>query len=199
MQSPSQSDSGPNPMTTATSERRLDIEPGAPAVQSGPDPPEGEIKSAAPTETETPTTQQENRTLIETPASMPVTQAAENEPAVPPQAQYSDTAGLMELDSASKPSVPTDPGPDINSDPRHDRPNAKKQEKGVSSVRRYIPSKKAMIDPLKIEMSELDMALSCEYFTLYVPYICYLMSNGHVLQCRGGFYGSVNIQMNTRM
>lgn len=189
MQSPSQYNSGPNPMTTATSERQLDIEPGAPPVQSGPDPPEGEIKSAAPAETETPITQQENRTLTETPASMPVTQAAENEPAVQPQAQYSDTAGLMELDSASKPSVPIDPGPDINSDPRHDRPKAKKQEKDVSSVRRYIPSKKAMIDPLKIDMSELDMALSCEYFTSYVPYICYLTINRLVYSVWVGFMG----------
>lgn len=178
MQSPSQSNSGPDLTSISTSERQLDVDPGAPPVQSGPDPPVGEIKTAVPAEAETPTTQQENGTLTETPASMLVTQAVENEPAVQPQAQHSDTAGVMELDSPSKPSVPTDPGPDINSDPRCDRPKSKKQEKGVSSGRRYIPSKKAMIDPLKIDMSELDMALTCEYLYLIYARTFYMLSGG---------------------
>lgn len=165
MQSPTQSNSGLIPVTT---EKQMDTEPEAPPVQSEPDAQEEENKSATPAETERPTTQQENGTRAEIPASMAVTQAVENEPAVQPLAQPSDNAGRMELDSASKPSAPSDPVPDINTSPGCDGKKAKKQDKGVSDGRKYVPSKKAMIDPLKMDMTKpLVIPLTCEYVTFY--------------------------------
>lgn len=169
MQCPTQSNSGPNPVTTATTEQPLDTETEAQPAQSEPDAQEEENKSAAPAEAETPVAPQENGTGLqtaETPASMAVTQAVENEPTVQLPTEPSDNTGGMERDSASKPSAPTEPVPDTNTNPGCDRQKAKKQDKGVRDGRKYVPSKKAMIDPLKMDMSKpLVMPLTCEYFT----------------------------------
>ncbi len=169
MQSPNQSNSGPNPVTTATTEQPLDTGTEARPAQSEPDAREEENKSAAPAEAETQIAPQENGTGLqtaETPASMAVTQAAENEPTVQPPTEPSDEAGGMEMDSASKPSAPTEPVPDTNTNAGCDRQKPKKQDKGVRDGRKYVPSKKAMIDPLKMDMSKpLVMPLTCEYFT----------------------------------
>lgn len=165
MQSPAQSNSGPNPVTTATAEQPLDTETKAQPAQSEPDAQEEENKSAAPAETGTPIAPQENGTGVETPASVPVTQVVENEPLAEPL----DGAGRMDMDSASKPSAPTEPVPDTNTNPGCDGQKAKKQEKAVRDGRKYVPSKKAMVDPLKMDMSKpLVMPLTCEYFTLCV-------------------------------
>ncbi|XP_035527904.1 uncharacterized protein LOC118335618 [Morone saxatilis] len=154
MQSPTQSNIGPNPVTTATTEKPLDTETEAQPAQSEPHAQEEENKSAAPAETETPITPQENGTRTETPASMAVTQAVENEPAVQPLTEPSDNTGGVEVDSASKPSAPTEPGPDVNTNPGCGGQKAKKQDKGVRDGKKYVPSKKAMVDPLKMDMSK---------------------------------------------
>ncbi|KAI3360446.1 hypothetical protein L3Q82_002341 [Scortum barcoo] len=157
MQSPNQSNSGPNLMTTATTEQPLDTETEAQPAQSEPDAQGKENKSAAPAEAETPVVPQENGTWLqaaETPASMAVTQAAENEPTVQLPTEPSEETGVMEMNSASKPNAPTEPVPDTNTNPGCDRQKAKKQDKGVRDGRKYVPSKKAMIDPLKMDMSK---------------------------------------------
>ncbi|XP_051261469.1 uncharacterized protein LOC127366520 [Dicentrarchus labrax] len=167
MQSPTQSNMGPNPVTTATTEKPLDTETEAQPAQSEPHAQEEENKSAATAETETPITPQENGTRTETPASMAVTQAVENEPAVQPLTEPSDNTGGVEVDSASKPSAPTEPGPDINTNPGCDGQKAKKQDKGVRDGRKYVPSKKAMVDPLKMDMSKpLAMPLTSSQLSL---------------------------------
>nr|XP_046256483.1 uncharacterized protein LOC124065276 isoform X2 [Scatophagus argus] len=155
MQSPNQSNSGPNPVTTATAEKPLDTQTEAQPAQSEPDAQEKENKSAASTEPVTPITHQENGTQAEAPATVAVTQAVENQPAAQPLAVPPDNIEGMELDSASKPSVPTEPVPDINTDQGCDGQKAKKQDKGVHDGRKYVPSKKAMVDPLKVDMSKL--------------------------------------------
>ncbi|XP_044065384.1 uncharacterized protein LOC122882248 isoform X2 [Siniperca chuatsi] len=170
MQSPTQSNSGPNPVTTATTEQPLDMETEAQPAQSEPDAQEEENKSSATAETETPITPQENGTGVqtaETPASMAVTQAVENEPAVKPLTEPSVNTGGMEVDSASKPSAPTVPVPATNTNPGCDGEKAKKQDKGVRDGRKYVPSKKAMVDPLKMDMSKpLVMPLTSSQLSL---------------------------------
>lgn len=154
MQSPNPPNSGPNPVTTVTTEQPLDTETEAQPAQSEPDAQGKENKSAAPTEAETPVVPQENGTGLqaaETPASMAVTQAAENEPTVQLPTEPSEETGAMEIVSASKPSAPTEPVPDTNKNPGQ---KAKKQDKGLRDGRKYVPSKKAMIDPLKMDMSK---------------------------------------------
>ncbi|KAK5892561.1 hypothetical protein CesoFtcFv8_012926 [Champsocephalus esox] len=154
MQSPTQSQSGPNPGATATQEPPLDTETEAQPAQSDSDEQKEKDEPAAPVMTET-VTPHENGTEVqtaETPASLPVTQAAENEPAVQPQTEPSVNSAGVETDSASKPSVPSEL--DTNAKSKCDEKKAKKTDKGVREPRKYIPSKKAMVDPLKMDMSK---------------------------------------------
>lgn len=145
--------SGPDPVTTAIIEKHLDTKPEALAAQSEPDAQEEENKSVSATDNDTPMAQQENGTPAEAPASTAVT-PAENETAVP------------RMDSASKSNSTIDPGPKINSNPGCDAQKAKNQNK--VDGRKYVPSKKAMVDPLKIDMSKpMVIPLTCEYFSLY--------------------------------
>lgn len=163
MHSPTQSYSGPNPVPKETTERLLDTKPDSPPAQREAAAQGQRNKSVSAAETETPIIQQENRTRAEAPASMVVTPAVENEPAVQP----SDSTGGRELDS--KTSVPIDPVPEVHANPGCNGEKAKKQDKGVRDGRKYVPSKKAMIDPLKMDMSKpAVMPLTCEYFTLCV-------------------------------
>lgn len=169
MQSPTQSNCGPNPVTTATTEQPLDTETEDPPAQSEPDTQEKENEPAG---TATVVSPQENGIGLltaETPANMAVTQSVENEPAVQPLTEPSvDTAG-METSSASKSSAPTEPVPDTNANLGCGEQKAKKQNTGIRDGRKYVPSKKAMVDPLKMDMSKpLVMPLTCEYFTMYV-------------------------------
>lgn len=168
MQSPTQSPSGPNPGATATQEPPLDTETEAQPAQSDSDEQKEKDEPAAPVMTET-VTPQENGTEVqtaETPASLPVTQAAENEPAVQPQTEPSVNSAGVETDSASKPSVPSEL--DTNAKSKCDEKKAKKMDKGVREPRKYIPSKKAMVDPLKMDMSKQPVIpLTCECFNLY--------------------------------
>ncbi|KAK1895669.1 Zinc finger protein 398 [Dissostichus eleginoides] len=156
MQSPTQSPSGPNPGATATQEPPLDTETEAQPAQSDSDEQKEKDEPAAPVMTET-VTPQENGTEVqtaETPESLPVTQAVENEPAVQPQTEPSVNSAGVETDSASKPSAPSELVPDTNAKSKCDEKKAKKTDKGVREPRKYIPSKKAMVDPLKMDMSK---------------------------------------------
>ncbi len=168
MQSPIHTNSGSNPVTTATTEKPLDtVAVAQPAAQSETDAQKEENKSAFLAEAETPITPQENGTHAETPASMAITQVPEKESAVHLLSQSSENTGGMEVDTTSKPSAPVLPVPDTNTNPDCEGQKAKKQDKGVRDGRKYVPSKKAMVDPLKIDMSKpLVMPLTCEYFTL---------------------------------
>lgn len=153
MQSPSESNSQPNPVTTATTEKELDTEP----AQKEPDAQQEESKAASAAEAEAAVTQQGNGTLAETPAGTVGTDR--------PLTQPSDQTDRMELDSNIKPSATIDPV-DENPGGRVGH-KVKNQSKVVRDGRKYVPSKKAMVDPLKMDMSKpAGIPLTCEYFTL---------------------------------
>ncbi|XP_028437104.1 zinc finger protein 576, tandem duplicate 1 isoform X1 [Perca flavescens] len=167
MQSPTQSNCRPNPVTTATTEQPLDTETEDPPAQSEPD---AQEKENEPDGTAAVVSPQENGTgllTVETPASMAVTQSVENEPAVQPLTEPPvDTAG-METSSASKSTAPTEPMPDMNANPGCGEQKAKKQNTGIRDGRKYVPSKKAMVDPLKMDMSKpLVMPLTSSQLSL---------------------------------
>ncbi|XP_074510110.1 zinc finger protein 576, tandem duplicate 1 isoform X1 [Sebastes fasciatus] len=168
MQSPTQSNSRPNSVTTATTVQPLDTEPEVQPAKTEPDArEEEENKSATP---ETVSTPQENGTGVqtaETPAtSMAVTQAV-NKPAVQPLTEPSVITAGTETDSASKPSAPPEPAPDKHANSRCDEQKAKKPDKGVRDGRKYVPSKKAMVDPLKMDMTKpLVMPLTSSQLSL---------------------------------
>lgn len=164
MQSATQSNSGPDLVAAATTQRQVDTEAEALPVQNEPDAQEGESKSTDPAEAKMPSIQQENGTHADTAESMEVTQAVEHEPAAQLQTQPSGITGGMKLDSASKPSAPSDTAPDTGASPAR---KAENKDKGACDGRKYVPSKKAMIDPLKVDMSKpLLTPLTCEYFAL---------------------------------
>ncbi|XP_039974465.1 uncharacterized protein LOC120784601 isoform X2 [Xiphias gladius] len=168
MQSPVQANSGPNPVTTAHTEQPVDTGTADQPAHSEPDAQEKETESAAPVEPEKVITQQEKQTgmqTAETPATVAVTHEVEKESAVQPLSEPSENSGGMEIDSASKTSAPTES--DTNTNPRCDGEKAKKQDKGLRDGRKYVPSKKAMIDPLKMDMSKpLVMPLTSSQLSL---------------------------------
>ncbi|CAK6976199.1 uncharacterized protein LOC121905269 [Scomber scombrus] len=154
MQSPTKMNNGPNPVTTATKEQPLDSETdGTCPTQSEPDAQE-DSKSAAPFDNETVITPHENEQRAEAPTSVAVTQATVNKSAVQSLAEPSGNTGEVETDSGTKPSAPTEPRADTNTNPGSEVQKAKKQDKIVRDGRKYVPSKKAMIDPLKMDMSK---------------------------------------------
>lgn len=151
MQSPTQSNPGPNPVTTATTLRQVDTEIEAPPVLNDSDTQEREDKSVVPFEAKMGTVWQGNGP----------------ESAAQLQTQPPGHAGGMELDAATKPSLPTDPVPDISTSTGCDLQKDKNKAKCVLDGRKYVPSKKAMIDPLKMDMSKpLLTPLTCEYISL---------------------------------
>ncbi|XP_067458059.1 uncharacterized protein [Thunnus thynnus] len=155
MQNPTQMNSGPNPVTTATTEQPLDSETdGAQPALSEPDAQKDGCKSAALAENQTVITSHGNEQTSETPASVAVTQTAVNKSAVQSLAKPSGNTREMETDSGSKPNAPTEPASDTNTNPGCEVQEAKKQDKVVRDGRKYVPSKKAMIDPLKMDMSK---------------------------------------------
>lgn len=185
MQSPIQSNTGPNPVNTATTEKPLDTETEAQPAQSEPDAQKVENKSAAPAETDTPVTPQENGTRAEAPASV----------AHSPLPEPSDNTAGMELDSASKPNTSIEPVPDMNTNPGCDGQKEKKQDEGARDGRKYVPSKKAMVDPLKIDMSKhLAMPLTCEYYCVYVLFSVTSLSTGLGLRHQFGPFIAVQNQ-----
>lgn len=150
MQSPRQSNSQPSPVTTATTEKELDSE----SAHKEPDAQQEESKSPSAAETEAVVAQQGDGTLPETHAGVAGTQTGR------PPTQPSDQPDKEELGSDLKPSATI---VDKYADGR-DGPTVKNQAK--RDRRKYVPSKKAMVDPLKMDMSKpAGIPLTCEYFT----------------------------------
>ncbi|XP_020511873.2 uncharacterized protein [Labrus bergylta] len=157
MQSPTQANSGQNPVATATAEPQLDIQTEAQPAQSRSDAQEEEKRSTAPSETKTPVPPQENRSDVQTAeksAGVARAQAEPNEPAVHSLTEPTENTERMETEPASKPSAPTEPVSDGNKTLESDGQSSKKKDQGVRDGRKYVPSKKAMIDPLKMDMSK---------------------------------------------
>ncbi|XP_075964980.1 zinc finger protein 576, tandem duplicate 1 isoform X2 [Anarhichas minor] len=170
MQSPTQSNNGgADPVATAATVQPLDTETGAQPAPGQPDAQEEGNTSAATAGTDRVDTPQENGTGVQ-PAeapSMAVTHVVEKEPAAGPLTEPSVHTAGMETDSASKLSVPAEPTPDTNASPGCDGKKAKKPDKGVRDGRKYVPSKKAMVDPLKMDMSKpLLMPLTSSQLSL---------------------------------
>ncbi|XP_058502986.1 uncharacterized protein LOC131470918 isoform X2 [Solea solea] len=152
MQSPTQTNCGKTPVSTAPTEQPVDTGTDAQPAQ-----PHEKTKCDAPVETERVTiTPQEHEAAVqtaETPANVSVTQAVENNTAVQsPSGPSENCGGLEEMDLALKASAPAVSDTKIN--PMCDVQKAVKQDKGQLDGRKYVPSKKAMIDPLKMDMSK---------------------------------------------
>eukprot|EP00066_Takifugu_rubripes_P014596 XP_011603862.1 PREDICTED: uncharacterized protein LOC105416677 isoform X2 [Takifugu rubripes] len=143
MQSPRQSNSQPSPVTTATTEKELDSE----SAHKEPDAQQEEIKSPSAAETEAAVAQHGGGTLPETHGGVAGTQTASKCDGRPPT-QPSDQTDKEELGSDLKPSATIE---DKYADGR-DGPTVENQAK--RDRRKYVPSKKAMVDPLKMDMSK---------------------------------------------
>lgn len=169
MQNLNQENSGSTPETTTSTEQPL-VDTGTEAQVASSEPDAGEEEeeedttTAAAVVTETVIPPQENETglqMAETPETEACTQAAEKETAVQPPSEPLKNSEEMEVDSASKQSASADCATD--KDPQCGEQTAKKPEKGPHVGRRYVLSKKAMTDPLKMDMFD-PPPLSCEYF-----------------------------------
>lgn len=175
MQNLTQENSGSTPETTTSTEQPLDTVTQAQAVLSEPaaggeeqEVQEEEVEkgttSAATVETVAVFPPKENESglqIAETPETVACTQAAEGETAAQPPSQPLKDMEKMETDSATMQSAPTDC--DMNRDTQSGEQPTNKQEKEPHFARRYVLSKKAMTDPLKIDMTN-PPPLSCEYF-----------------------------------
>ncbi|KAM6909689.1 zinc finger protein 576, tandem duplicate 1 [Xenentodon cancila] len=98
---------------------------------------------------------------------MAITPAVEVESGGKSQMKSWKNTATVGKDSAAKPGAPAEPAPDVNAKPGCDEKKAKKQDKGVSEGRKYVLSKKAMVDPLKMDMSKpLVMPLTSSQLSL---------------------------------
>ncbi|CAI5663339.1 unnamed protein product [Oreochromis niloticus] len=139
MQTTNQAQSGSNPVTTATAKPPLDTE--AQPAQNELDAQKKDSKGAA----------AETEEVIALEGSAARLKSAETPAKVG-----------MDVDTAAKPAVPK-----TNTNPGCDGQKGKKQEKAVSDSRKYVPSKKAMVDPLKMDMSKpLVMPLTSSQLSL---------------------------------
>lgn len=162
MQSSTQSDPCPDPLTTATTLNQLDIGDEAPPVVNQPHTQEQKDESAVTFEAKIGSVGKENGSDTE-----PAQSDAKDESAAQQQTQPSGHADGMDLDASSKPTLPCGPVSGISTSSRCDSQEDKNRVTSVSDGRKYVPSKKAMIDPLKMDMSKpLQTPLSCEYFCL---------------------------------
>uniref|UniRef100_A0A3B4FCX6 Uncharacterized LOC102194173 n=1 Tax=Pundamilia nyererei TaxID=303518 RepID=A0A3B4FCX6_9CICH len=133
MQTANQAQSGSNPVTTATSKPPLDTE--AQPAQNELDAQKKDSKGAA----------AETEEVIAPEGSAARLKSAETPAKVG-----------MDVDTAAKPAVH-----ETNTNAGCDGQKGKKQEKAVSDGRKYVPSKKAMVDPLKMDMSKPLLSLQC--------------------------------------
>ncbi|XP_037836330.1 uncharacterized protein LOC108245979 isoform X2 [Kryptolebias marmoratus] len=116
----------PCPVSTSTPEKLPDAE-------AQPDAQEKEDESNTAAET---TAGQSGAQAAEAPSNMAVTEA-----------------GVLS-ESRDNKSDPTEPVPGPKANPGRNGHKVKKPDKGVGNVRKYIPSKRAMMDPLKMDMSK---------------------------------------------
>uniref|UniRef100_A0A1A8UF59 Zinc finger n=1 Tax=Nothobranchius furzeri TaxID=105023 RepID=A0A1A8UF59_NOTFU len=143
-----------NPPVTSATEKLQDTE--AEPVQSEPDPQEEKRPYAT---AETKATPETSRTA-EPPTGMGVIPPVEGEPGVKSQAESRDTTSKLD--------APTEPGPNVKTNPGcDDRQLMKKPDKGVGQGKKFVLSKKAMVDPLKMDMSKpLVMPLTSAQLSL---------------------------------
>lgn len=166
MQSSTQSNLGLDPLTAATTLNQLDKGAEAPPAVNELDAQETKDKSVVPFEAEMGTILMENGLDTESADSTAVKSSFVDKPSAQQQTQPLGQAGGMELDTVSKPSLPCGPVSDTNTSSGCDSQEEKNNRAtSVSDGRKYVPSKKAMIDPLKMDMSKpLLTPLTCEYF-----------------------------------
>ncbi|KAM9723891.1 zinc finger protein 576, tandem duplicate 1 isoform 2-T2 [Menidia menidia] len=162
MQSETQAHTEPNPVTSEQ-HRNTAAEP----VLSQPHAHDKENRSAPPAVSETVVAGENHPREEQTPENSPsmtaVTAPAENKPGDQSQAQSGKGTGGRAGDRTAKPNAPTEP--DSSTSRGCDEQTAKKEEKGDG--RKYVPSKKAMLDPLKIDMSkQLLMPLTSSQLSL---------------------------------
>lgn len=147
MQSAPQEHTESSPATTSTTENLPEAE--AQPVLSEPHARETKNKSNTAAETTTSPARAQA-------ANMAVTPPAHSEPGVQSLAESRDKTA----------SVPTEPGPNTKANPGRNGQKVKKQDKGVSGGKKYVLSKNAMVDPLKMDMSKPIMPLTCECFII---------------------------------
>lgn len=156
MQSSTQSNPCPDPLTPADALNQLDKDAVAPPVVH-----ERTDASAVPFQSEMGSVRRENGSDTKSSDGTELKSSVEGETAVQLQTQPPGHAGGMDVDAASKPSLPC--GPVSGCDSQKDKKVATLPRDG----RKYVPSKKAMIDPLKMDMSKpLLTPLTCEYARL---------------------------------
>lgn len=155
-----------NPVTASTTEQPLDSgTDGAETAQSEADTQAEENLSAASAEKESVTTSNEDQRVQteETPADVAVPQAVEDERADQSLTEPTDKTKDMAIDQASRPNALTEPTSGTNTNPVCKVPKANKKDKAGQDGRKYVPSKKAMIDPLKMDMSNPRVSpLTCK-------------------------------------
>ncbi|XP_061572511.1 uncharacterized protein LOC133428117 isoform X2 [Cololabis saira] len=165
MQSPGQTHS--ESVTTSAAEHLLEPEPHP--GERDPEPRE-ENKSSGPADTETPNTPEKSQPGLQTAGStagMAITQAVEIKSGVKSQTKSWENTATVGKDSAAKPSAPAEAANNVGANSGCDGKKAKKQGKGVGEGRRYVLSKKAMVDPLKMDMSKpLVMPLTSSELSL---------------------------------
>ncbi|KAK5601567.1 hypothetical protein CRENBAI_023943 [Crenichthys baileyi] len=137
-----------NPVATSAAEHQP--HPEAQPTQSKPD---------APAQT---------TTAAEAPASMALTPPLEKKPGVQSQAVSRDNNGKRDTEPTAKPDAQPEPVADSVTSPGSDGQKVKKQGKGASDERKYVLSKKAMVDPLKMDMSKPEvMPLTSSQLSLH--------------------------------
>lgn len=162
-----QMDCEPNPVTTATAKQPLDSDTDrAETAQNGSDTLDVDNIPATSVEDKTVMTSNEDEAVRtdETPADVAAPRAEVHEHAVPPVTEPCDNSEEMAVDQACQPSAPAEPTAATNTEPVCEvQKSNKKKDKVVQDGRKYVPSKKAMKDPLKMDMSsQLVLPLTCE-------------------------------------
>lgn len=160
MQSSPEDHTESNPVAISAAEDQL--ETGAQTMQSKPDEQELEDQSEAPAEA-----------TAEAPGSMVPTPPLEKESVVPSPTESCENREKLDTDSSAKSSDQPKSVAETDASPGNDVNKEQKRGKGASDGRKF-PSKKAMIDPLKMDMSKpVVTPLTCKCFTyLYKAYTC---------------------------
>lgn len=160
MQNSTQSNPDPDPLTVATALNPLDKDAEAPPGVNEPD-----TNTANTIQADMGTVLMGNGSDRESADCNKCESSLEERPSAQQHTQPLDQAGGLELDAVSKPNLPGGPETDLSASTGCGSQEDKNRVKPVSDGRKYVPSKKAMIDPLKMDMSKPRLTpLTCEYF-----------------------------------
>uniref|UniRef100_A0A3Q2QD95 Uncharacterized LOC105932503 n=1 Tax=Fundulus heteroclitus TaxID=8078 RepID=A0A3Q2QD95_FUNHE len=171
MQSPPEDHRESNPVAMAAAKHQQDAE--APPTQSNPaeqeeeaDTPEAAAAPAART--------------AEPPPGLALTPPPEKEAGVHSQTESRDNAGKADTEPAAKPrGAAPEPVADTKTSPGDDGQKEKKQAKRAGDGRKYVLSKKAMIDPLKMDMTKpVVMPLTSSQLSLHCIE-CHIIFSDH--------------------